>query len=275
MIFPELLAPVRTLHSPRCYKTLASPRIGVCIHYDASVTDAAGEGWFSHKDCNVSYNRYYLDSGEVVSIADDDWAAWHMGPCLTKNANSVYYGLSAATNGYNKVTEKQLASMIEDTVRIFRRHGWSSTDVSWRIVGHNEQAIFTKAHTPNEARWGKLGRRDDPMGYPPAAPVIDIAAFRRTVADRLRGVHTPSAEPSADAPSSDSPLLKRGMRHAKVTHLQQLLDVRPASGFFGSLTEEAVMAFQRRNGLEADGVVGDATWAKLRTLDICMRERVA
>lgn len=268
MIFPELLKPVRTLHSPQSYKTLASPRFGVCLHYDASVTDAAGEGWFSHPDCNVSYNRYYLDSGEVVSIADDDWAAWHMGPCLTKNANSVYYGLSAATNGYNKATPKQLASMIEDTVGLFRRHDWGAAETDVRIVGHNEQAIFTKAHTSNRARWGKLGRRDDPKGYPPAAPVIDIGAFRRTVAERL-GRADPVAITASD--SADDPLLRRGIRHPEVARVQKLLGVQPATGFFGELTEDAVARFQVANGLEPDGVIGKGTWAKLRTLDICTR----
>lgn len=34
-------------------------------------------------------------------------------------------------------------------------------------------------------------------------------------------------------------------------------------GIFGRLTEEAVMAFQRSHGLEADGVVGQKTWAAL------------
>ena len=34
-------------------------------------------------------------------------------------------------------------------------------------------------------------------------------------------------------------------------------------GHFGDHTEEAVKAFQTRQGLEADGVVGSGTWAAL------------
>ena len=36
-----------------------------------------------------------------------------------------------------------------------------------------------------------------------------------------------------------------------------------ADGDFGNGTRAAVLAFQRRNGLEADGEIGPQTWAKL------------
>lgn len=34
-------------------------------------------------------------------------------------------------------------------------------------------------------------------------------------------------------------------------------------GVFGALTDQAVMHFQKRNGLEVDGVVGQKTWERL------------
>jgi len=34
-------------------------------------------------------------------------------------------------------------------------------------------------------------------------------------------------------------------------------------GIFGSKTYAAVLAFQKANGLGADGIVGPLTWAKL------------
>ncbi len=39
----------------------------------------------------------------------------------------------------------------------------------------------------------------------------------------------------------------------------------PIDGKIGAKTEQAVKAFQRDNGLGADGVVGRNTWAKLKT----------
>ena len=54
-------------------------------------------------------------------------------------------------------------------------------------------------------------------------------------------------------------LLKRGDNNDNVKKLQEKLGLDPV-GNFGPKTEEAVKAFQSKNGLIADGVVGDKTW---------------
>jgi hypothetical protein len=66
------------------------------------------------------------------------------------------------------------------------------------------------------------------------------------------------------------PLLLRGDASQAVRSMQTLLISRGcncgkygADGDFGVATEAAVLAFQRRNGLEADGIVGNDTWQKL------------
>lgn len=70
-----------------------------------------------------------------------------------------------------------------------------------------------------------------------------------------------------------SAVLRQGARGQDVITLQYLLDVIseyypdiPAvaqDGIFGSGTKQAVIAFQRRMGLSADGIVGPATWNAL------------
>ncbi len=57
-------------------------------------------------------------------------------------------------------------------------------------------------------------------------------------------------------------VLKVGSEGADVKKLQEKLGVE-AIGTFGPKTEAAVKAWQKANGLKDDGVVGDATWAKL------------
>ena len=57
-------------------------------------------------------------------------------------------------------------------------------------------------------------------------------------------------------------LLKRGDNNDNVKKLQQKLGLEPV-GNYGPKTEEAVKAFQAKNGLTADGIVGDGTWNKI------------
>ena len=57
-------------------------------------------------------------------------------------------------------------------------------------------------------------------------------------------------------------LLKLGSTGEDVVKLQQKLGVDPI-GKFGPKTEAAVKSWQSSNGLSADGIVGDGTWAKM------------
>lgn len=57
-------------------------------------------------------------------------------------------------------------------------------------------------------------------------------------------------------------LLKRGDNNEDVKKLQQKLGLEPI-GNFGPKTEDAVKEFQSKNGLTADGIVGNGTWNKL------------
>ena len=60
--------------------------------------------------------------------------------------------------------------------------------------------------------------------------------------------------------------LKKGMTGLHVQGLQELLHIYP-DGKFGPLTEEAVKEFQKAHGLVADGIVGEKTWAALKSAE--------
>lgn len=62
-------------------------------------------------------------------------------------------------------------------------------------------------------------------------------------------------------------VLKSGSRGEQVKALQRLLiglgyDLK-ADGVFGTITDRTVRTYQRKNGLSADGIVGEKTWRKL------------
>ena len=83
-----------------------------------------------------------------------------------------------------------------------------------------------------------------------------------------------SIEPLLDAPQRDTdpappmhPVLKLGASGADVLDMQNLLNrvgahLKP-DGQFGPVTSMALQSFQRRAGLDADGVCGPKTWGAL------------
>ena len=64
------------------------------------------------------------------------------------------------------------------------------------------------------------------------------------------------------------PMVSYGSRGDAVRKLQEMLNTKgcdcgSVDGIFGSKTKAAVLAFQKANGLGADGIVGPLTWGKL------------
>jgi peptidoglycan hydrolase-like protein with peptidoglycan-binding domain len=89
--------------------------------------------------------------------------------------------------------------------------------------------------------------------YGPATATALSALYRRRDPE-------PTGRPTT-APSNASDLLKLGSRGPAVSKLQRRLIALgyrpgPADGVFGAATASAVLAFQKRNGLGRDGVVG-------------------
>lgn len=151
--------------------TLKEGRVGVMIHYDASASDAGGLAWFADPGCTVSYQDLVTDDGVVHEIAPRDARAWHAGVCKPSeprlkytDANSAFYGLSAATNDKVQATVQQLLSMAARTRWYFALHNWPVTD-TWRIVGHDSEA------------WPR-GRKSDPHGASRERPILSVQAVR-------------------------------------------------------------------------------------------------
>lgn len=182
-------------HSHVLQSPLAAPRSGVMLHYDDSSRDDWALAWFSDPRCTNGYTWLVLDDGAVVELADPALRTPHAGACLTENANSRFYGLSAATNGLVLATPPQIQSIVATCVALFRYHGWRADDVTTRIVGHDAQAIWNPSLTraagmpdaKGQALWGKLGRKVDPTGRrDDKRPIIDINQVRGEVARALR-----------------------------------------------------------------------------------------
>lgn len=91
---------------------------------------------------------------------------------------------------------------------------------------------------------------------------INLAAFSKA---NVVALVWPKASPPPipDIPPSNTlPVLRKGNTGPDVVRLQTLLP-KWIDGDFGTTTESLVKEFQRAEGLEVDGVVGEQTWAAL------------
>ena len=91
-------------------------------------------------------------------------------------------------------------------------------------------------------------------------------SFNSIAAANGYNVSGKASVPVTAAPSGT--LLKKGMKGAEVKKLQQELtnkgyNTKGVDGIFGSNTESAVKKFQKAKKLQADGIVGPATWKAL------------
>ena len=179
----------RVLQSP-----LAVPRAGVMLHYDDSSRDDWAVAWFDDPRCTNGYTWLVLHDGAVIELADPALRTPHAGACLQPNANSRFYGVSAATNGLVIATAAQVDAIVCICVALFRFHRWTLDTLASRISGHDAEAIWTPALTraqglsdaKAESLWGKLGRKVDPTGVrKDGQAIINVGEVRAAVSARL------------------------------------------------------------------------------------------
>lgn len=155
---------------------LREKRVGVCVHYDGSGSDAGAVNWLTkHPEARVSYHRLILDDGQVIPIAPLDSRAWHAGVCRPSDArltytdaNSALYGLAFAAKPGDELTAPQFQAMVREVAALFRVEGWSVTDW-WRITDHAAEA------------WPRGRKADIGRGLRMGGHVVDISTIRQAV----------------------------------------------------------------------------------------------
>jgi N-acetyl-anhydromuramyl-L-alanine amidase AmpD len=173
-------------HSRILQQPLAASRGGIMLHYDDSSRDDWAVQWFEDPRCTNGYTWLVLDDGRVIELADPEYRTPHAGACKTPNANSVFYGIAAATNGLVPATDAQVASMVRVATAVARFEPWAGESIATRIVGHDAQAIWTPAYTSVRALWGKTGRKVDPTGVrPDGRPIIDLHDITQRIQQSL------------------------------------------------------------------------------------------
>ena len=142
------------------------------------------------------------------------------------------------------------------------------------LLGSRSSDVKTLQEMLN-AKGYNAGSVDGIFGRNTRAAVIAFQNANGLAADGIVGkltwaklYDTTAALPSASTAAGTQPMVYRGSRGDAVRRLQELLnkkgfDCGAVDGIFGSKTYAAVMAFQKANGLSADGIAGPLTWGKL------------
>ncbi|HZR34997.1 MAG TPA: peptidoglycan-binding domain-containing protein [Nevskia sp.] len=98
-------------------------------------------------------------------------------------------------------------------------------------------------------------------------PDFDMAAFRQRVVAVMDGsAPAPKLIPAVEPPPLPGAVARPTLRRGSIGDLVKTVQKKVGStvdGRFDGVTEAAVRAFQRNQGLVPDGIVGPRTWAKL------------
>lgn len=225
-----------------------------------------------------NHNKYsqYLDSIPGFYAGKKDGFAWC--DCFVDAGFCQCYGVVGAKELLCQ-PDNSLGAGCLYSANYFKQHG--------RFHEHNPQTGDQIFFTYREGEVSHTGLVVDVTSYSVVTVegnTSDMVAKRSYPLSDARifgygrpdwGAEAKEDDATADVPAQKStigglPLIKVGSRGEVVRAAQFLLNGRGASvgkwgadGDFGQGTRAAVLAFQRRNGLEADGEIGAETWSKL------------
>ena len=222
-------------------------------------------------------------SGDGFSVAGTvqwvDGSGAALADSTSVEANKAYGWKFTPTDSTNYKSIS--GSMVVYTVRRVSHSGGAAADSAAAAAaqptvysGSRGESVKTLQEKLN-AKGFNAGSVDGIFGKNTRAAVMAFQKANGLAADGIVGkltwaklYDTTAALPAASTATGTQPTVYRGSRGDAVRRLQELLnkkgfDCGAADGIFGSKTYAAVVAFQKANGLSADGIVGPLTWGKL------------
>ena len=215
----------------------------------------------------------YKDSALSTVTLPTGWS-WVDG---TLKMNTI--GDQTFKANYAGDTNHQAGTNVDVTVKVVRRSSGGGGSyyapvvpdmpmVYWGCTGDAVKTLQEKLN----AKGFHSGNVDGIFG---AKTYAAVTAFQKAnslgvdgIVGKLTWAKLYDATPVNVTPVTTQPMLRTGSRGDAVRKLQELLNAKgytcgSVDGIFGSKTYAAVLAFQKANGLAADGIVGSLTWAKL------------
>lgn len=216
-------------------------------------------------------NRVFLHCSASDNPAHDDVSVmrqWH----LARGWSDVGYHYFIQKNGNIQVgrpiekTPAAQAGNNKGTIAICL-HGLEES----KFTIEQFHAVFDFCRQINVAYGGNITFHGHREVAAKACPVFDykrvLSLDSKGYMRRGGGSVTEPTPPPVDTGLSglenDLPVLRAGDKSLAVAVLQQLLNDLDVDGHFGGGTKDAVVDYQRENGLAADGIVGRKTWESL------------
>ena len=220
--------------------------------------------------------------GDGFSVAGTvewvDGSGTALADSTSVEANKSYgWKFTPTDSNYKSIS----GSVVVYTVRRVSHSGGAAADSAAAAAaqptvysGSRGESVKTLQERLN-AKGFNAGSVDGIFGKNTQAAVMAFQKANGLAADGIVGkltwaklYDTTAALPSASTAAGTQPVVYRGSRGDAVRKLQELLnkkgfDCGAVDGIFGSKTYAAVVAFQKANGLSADGIVGPLTWGKL------------
>lgn len=233
----------------------------IVIHHMAGVLSVESCGAVFAQASRQASSNYGIDSnGRVGMYCEEKNRSW-----CTSNRDVDHRGITievsnCSTGGEWPVSEKAYAKLIDLCVDICKRNGIKKLNYTGDRAGN---LVMHKWYASTQCPGPYLEKR-----FPDIAAKVNERLTSETTEEKSKEVETPSKV--EEQKEAELPELVQGSEGRPVKALQILLigygcscGSYGADGDFGGATRSAVELFQRRNGLDDDGVVGPKTWAKL------------
>lgn len=235
-----------------------SGRKYIVLHYTGNRDDKSQSNGNYFKSVNRGASaHYFVDENDVVQVVRDEDTSWAVGVNYgknnlfntVKNRNSI--SIEMCSNG-GKIANETYKNTVELTRYLMKKYGIPAS----HVVRHWD--VCSKA-CPGWNGWGANG--------------CDASIWNQFKKDIASGtVSTPNVVNSGSTTntSTSSSVLKVGSRGSAVQDVQKKLVAlgynigsSGADGVFGNDTKNAVIKFQKNSKIDADGIVGSRTLAKL------------
>lgn len=212
--------------------------------------------WWIPDYADADGYKYITSDGKYIiyQLLPINQIGWHTGKAITGWGNSYTVGVEISNlgNGKDVFEEAQV-----EAVKVCIAETENMIGKELPLKTHQEIAL-------------PKGRKVDPhKSFPSELMKQFIEAHN--VGEKYNNVGT-TPTPTPQPKPSGKPLLRKGSKGTSVKTLQKLLNKfrygLAVDGDFGPKTDKAVRAFQLRQKLVVDGVVGPITWNALETVSI-------